>query len=277
MGAFDYDTNEFIPFCDMDGVNGFTHFMNYIPPYSIESAKFKPFTDIHLTPCLNTSSSNPYWQFNIANIRIPIVQDVCIQKALDFGYVNLGDGKDETLLNNGIKDCLDLYKAYKAIKWWADGTYQNEIDGNEQKFKFFSDTGILAHENIHINQIAETLNWYMNDKDLGMKVYREDQFLLDKGDYPCPEDALNGAEEDIKETLRDQIFNGQDLSAIYDAEFVTIDGEEVRIGHEELIADLDASHHYIELLERMVLWARNQPWWNDYDYDCVFVYSKIYF
>jgi hypothetical protein len=272
-----------IPVCDIPGVAGYTRYVTEIDPSADDADTYTLFEDIDITACLDNTDT---WQFNISNIRIPVVAQVCTDKMESKGWKNLGDGTGD-YLNGMLNSWCDFIEAIMGLDYWLIGSYLNLASGNENDYKYYSDHGILSHEAAHFNQIIDRVDSVMNRSDDGMNVFRE-SIQLSQEDYRCTMDALRGGDKIVKKTLRDLMLNGVNIKKDYKQyEFPILDDyfivnreihfrdKSIIIGEEDFLADDKARENYKLIRLNMEAWAKTQTWFYGDHSDCEYEPWKL--
>jgi len=243
----------------------------YIMPSIGAPPVYNLLDDMKVTVCLDKNDpDHHYWNFSLENFRVPLFSSHCPNQPQQCGYIDLGDGSNPTLLTQHIKDCSDYNKVMITLNYWIIGP---ERIGMKPLYKYYFSTGIVAHENVHVEQIKRLLPFFWN----GVGGFgRLKSKKIEKSEiYQCPEDALIKNELDIRDNLKfdlEYYFNNMSHLMGYDVG-----------GHSkaEIEADRVASLEYEKIKERIILWASKQSWWCDlriiglygppYYYDCKFV------
>ncbi len=250
-----------------DKFGGVTFVPYKIGDHSSASTKtYKTLEDIDISVCLdNRNPGSNKWQFNLDNIKIPIIKVVCTDKYIEDGYTDLVDGTNGEELSRLIKSCSDLGDLVLYIdEYLKIGPYRNQI-ADEPKFvlyphKIIFSSALLHHENLHEHQHIENMKRNFNGED-GLQKIRNENFLLDTSLFPCPEDAINSKKTEIKDLLKETLRNGADLDAYYGL------GEK-GVRNVELAADRYTEAKYEEIKQNIMTWAKGQPWWDPNDIFC---------
>ncbi|MGD8778572.1 MAG: hypothetical protein PVH88_06370 [Ignavibacteria bacterium] len=230
---------------------------------------YKTFEDIDINTCIdNRDSSNKKWQFDIGNIRMPIIIDICEDKMTADGWIkDLGDGSDDNILSTYIKDCTSFSDVIFVIDYYWKYKTKLKLKGLQYVIpdtgKFWFSKGVYQHEKGHMLQLAQNISDIFNSKD-GLQKLRVDEFKLDINQYPCPEDAIQEKKTEIISLLKKVLKRGSNLKGFY-KEIPTGISEEDYI---ELKADEFAESRYEDIRERIIVWAKEQPWWDTNDILC---------
>ncbi len=245
------------PLHDIQGLDKVYHFME----------------DMKIKICLNKSASseeNYKWNFNIENLRIPIISDVCYDNF--FVFDDLVDGLDETVLNEKITNCKQYFQLMKFIDYYAKGSYR------QPEYSIFSDKdftknldyiynfsrGVKEHEYKHFIDDSTEFSKAINNK--AFPEIRNNKKL--KKDFACPEDALDFI---TKSRITSSISNSIEL--VIDKQkrsFTTIktnNGDIFEVKTWEINADEYAEKWYKNVKKIIKNWARSKSWFLD-SYNC---------
>lgn len=206
--------------------------------YATSTDPYYLLDDAVIKACLDeTDPSNPQWQFNVENLRIPIFADTC---SLPSHYVDLIDG-DITKILSRVPDCSFYSGALDVLKYFEKGPYSQP--GIKPPYAIVFSAGLDAHENEHYNQTIREVIRYFEEEEVFNKI-REIYHLPKNDTYPCPESAVAFVESDIKEYIKNAIIAGSDLHSR-----MGTDPENNNEYKAELYADQKAAETYKEILQ----------------------------
>ena len=245
---FDYDLsdplnpNYIVEGCQLkrnDLVQGFTFIMPGMPLGKNwnQSYSWTPQDNVKIKVCLLENENR--WLIKFDELRIPIFSSACIE-----GYTDLGDGTNITILNSEIKSKSDYDVLLNDLKYWEIGPY-SQPGKKPQKYVF--ESGILKHEYKHFQidsvYVLNTFNKFFSDLF--------NNWILDKSQYSCPENALSSKEESIR------VFTSNEVSNC----FLRYDNlKEWEKKKEELKCDKYARQEYKNIREKIKNWAKNKSW-----------------
>lgn len=210
--------------------------------------------DLVIKSCLDQSDdTNQNWNFNIENLRIPIISDYCFDPTL----IDLYDGSNTSILSANISDCKTYKEVIDLLDWFIVGPYSQQDDILASNFVWSS--GVRKHEDKHF---FDKRTHIKNDLDtIAFKEIRK----IYRGivDFPCPEDALDiSAKARIKAEIRKGVNRGQNIKKIMgDQEIVTLRGNKFIVPKSELEADRFASELYQTIKKNIYNWAKQQSWY----------------
>lgn len=187
-------------------------------------------------------SGNEKWQFNVANIRIPIYMSLCPRE----GWIDLGDGTDGSLLSSYIQDCIELDDVINWLDiYWIPGQHISEIKPiTANKYTFSA--GTLANEEYHIGRLKYATTKAINDT---IDLLRTDEYKFSKDDYPCPEDVINAKAENVRNLVTAGYYKWPSkLGGTTEAE--------------EIDSDKSSTPVFRQIRLSIIDWARQQSWWD---------------
>jgi hypothetical protein len=155
------------------------------------NSQYNLFDDTYISVCKNGDK----WNFNLSNLRIPIVYGNCL-KADGESKVDLNTAGNEDKFNSYINNCEKFKYLKRLLEFYRIGRYTPRdtllpFDINPGLPYFISEEGALKHEIVHTGQlINEGL------KELNKVLQR---FYNYKSGAECP--------EDVKVQLNYMLFN----------------------------------------------------------------------
>ena len=218
----------------------------------IIGTEYEALEDMIVKACLDESDSeNKKWRFNLSNIRIPIMNTLCLTEPKNRQWRDFGDGSNTTIFETYIGNCIEYDNVMESLLWQIAGGYLQESKGIPLKFAVYSSKAVQEHEDEHVRQLKRIITEKMNQKHFPeIKQF----FTLLQSEYPCPEDAVNKNKNTFK-TLLKSYFNGYN-----DLETQLGNDPESGIPISERDADIAAHHTYLDIYNAIYDWvAPPQP------------------
>ncbi len=215
-----------------------------------DNAVYTRFDDLEIDVCLdNRDASNQKWQFNVNNLRVPLYTSVCPTPE---GWIDLGDGNDNNLLNEHLTNCSELeIVIYWLNKFWITGENSSAFPLTEKKFSFSE--GTLINEEYHVNSLKKKVPEIINGV---LTQLREEENIFDKDEYPCPEDIRNKRENEIIDLMIDGFE--EKIDDWYNAEKE----------NEENQSDRHSRSTFEDIRDNIISWAEQQSWYDSEDPVC---------
>jgi hypothetical protein len=226
---------------------------------------YEALDDMIVEACLDESDpENKKWRFNLSNIRIPIMNTLCLTEPKNRNWIDLGDGTNTTLLENYIADCLSFGNVMRALRWHIEGGYLQQARGIPLEFAVYSSIAVQVHEDEHVRQLKRLITEKMNEEHFPQI---RTLFTLLQSGYHCPEDAVIQNKNTFK-TLLKSYFNDYN-----NLEYWLRPDEESGVPNSELEADRAAYQTYVDIYNAIYDWVvppdPQRLWYNPLEPGCL--------
>ena len=213
----------------------------------IIGTEYEALDDMIVKACLDESDpENKKWRFNLSNIRIPIMNTLCLAEPKNRNWTDLGDGTNTTLLENHVFDCLSFGILMRSLQWQIEGGYLQQAQGIPLEFAVYSSIAVKEHEDEHVRQLKRIITEKMNQKHFpDIRQF----FTLLQSEYPCPEDAVDHYKNTFK-TLLKSYFNDYN-----NLEYWLKPDKESGVPNSELEADRAAYQTYVDIYNAIYDWV----------------------
>lgn len=231
----------------------------------IIGTEYEAFDDIIVEACLDESDpENKKWRFNLSNIRIPIMNTLCLTEPRNRNWIDFGDGTNTDLLENYVFDCLSFGIVMRSLQWHIEGGYLQQKRGIPLEFAVYSSIAEQVHEDEHVKQMKKLITAKMNEEHFPQI---RQLFTLLQSEYPCPEDAVNERKNTFTTLLTSYMNDYNDLEF-----WLNID-EESGVPNSELYADEVASDSYLAIYNKIYDWVvppdPQRLWYNSLEPGCL--------